>query len=164
MTDRQLLNINIEISLRLLILLNELEDSVDIQRIIYYDYALIHSGDFENAPDSIYPPSPFRKEELFIKNSIIKDSLKLLCQKQLISVDFKNEGIFYKKNELSELFLKHLKSEYVNILKNRAKWVNEYLKKYNDTELKEFFNVNIGQWKSEFSTYGLTKRELVKNG
>lgn len=163
MVIKTILNNSIEVSLRILIILNELESSIDMQRIIYYDYALLHSGDFDINENSLYPSSPFRKEELYVKNSLIKKALNILCQKQLINIEYKDTGIFYKKNELTPLFLSHINAEYLSLLKTKAKWVNNNFQLYNDSEIKEYFDKTIGKWRSEFSTYGLTKRELVQN-
>ena len=157
----EILNNSIECSLRLVVLINELTTGIDFQRIIYYDYALLHSGDFDSSQESLYPSSPFRKEELYVKNRLIKDALAILCQKQLVDVEYKETGVLYKKTNLSQLFLNYLSTDYFLSLKEKAKWINVYFNSYNDQQLKEYFDKTIGEWKSEFSTYGLTRTELV---
>lgn len=163
MTDNLIINNSIEISLRILVLFNELEKSIDLQRVIYYDYALLHSADFDKNQKSLHPPSPFRKEELVVKNNSIKEALSILCQKQLINIEYNNEGIFYKKNDLTPLLIQHLKSDYVAQLRCKSKWINATFNNYEDQELLKYFDDTIGKWNSEFSMYGLTNMELKQN-
>ena len=101
MNNMELLNNDIEMALRLLILINTISTGVDEQLIIFYDYALLHSSDFDKKQISILPNSPFRKEELSIKVKLIKNALKILAQKQLIDVIYSEKGIYYLNNKLT---------------------------------------------------------------
>ena len=93
--NNKTLNNDIEIALRLLILLEELKAEVDFQRLIFYDYAILHSEDFDASQTSLIPSSPFRKEELNVKTELIQNALSLLSKKQLIDINFAKTGIFY---------------------------------------------------------------------
>lgn len=157
----KILNNSIEISLRLLILLETLNKGVDFQRIIFYDYALLHSGDFDSDQSSLIPPSPFRREELSVKADLIQNALALLSKKQLIDVVFKEKGVFYKRNNLTRLFLRNFTSGYYIKIAEKAKWVKKHFKKYDDQRLKAYFDLSIEQWKSEFSAYGLYSEDFI---
>lgn len=156
------LNNCIEISLRLLVLFDESDTSMDIQRIIFYDYALIHAADFDKKKNSLSPASPFRKEELYVKTELIKEALNILLKKQLIDVDFKSTGILYKKNQSTSRFLEYCNSQYYLYLKDAAKWVKNYFNNYDAEELRQYFTDVVGKWKSEFSMYGLYNNEALE--
>jgi hypothetical protein len=61
-------NSPLECGLRLLfVLVAANRTRSDLQRLISYDYLLIHSGDIANGPHSLHPPVPFRGTELLVK-------------------------------------------------------------------------------------------------
>lgn len=155
MNNIELLNNKIEVALRILILLNAMGNAVDEQLIIFYDYALLHSNDFDKKQNSILPNSPFRKEELSIKIKLIKNALKILAQKQLIDVIYNEKGIYYASNKLTGLFIDKLTSIYSKKLIKQAKWVKKYFKKYNEQNIAKYFENTMSKWDSEFSMYGL---------
>jgi len=155
MNNIKLLNNEIEVALRILILLNTISNAIDEQLIIFYDYALLHSSDFDKKQPSILPNSPFRKEELSIKTKLIKNALKILAQKQLIDVIYNEKGIYYLNNELTNLFINKLTSAYSKKLIKQAKWVKKHFMKYNEQNIKIYFEKTMSKWDSEFSVYGL---------
>lgn len=151
----KLLNNEIEVALRILILLSTIDKAIDEQLIIFYDYAILHSNDFDSKQDSIQPNSPFRKEELTIKTKLIKMALEMLVQKQLIDVIYNENGIYYASNKLTNLFLNRLTSVYSKKLQKQAKWVKKHFKKYDEQNIKKYFEKTMSKWNSEFSMYGL---------
>lgn len=155
MNNIELLNNEIEVSLRILILINTLNNAIDEQLIIFYDYALLHSNDFDKKQISILPNSPFRKEELTIKAKLIKNALKILVQKQLIDIIYNERGIYYLNNKLTSLFIAKLSSTYSKKVIKQAKWVKKHFKKYDEKNIKKYFEKTMSKWDSEFSTYGL---------
>lgn len=155
MNNIKLLNNEIEVALRILILLNTIDRVIDEQLIILYDYAILHSNDFDSKQNSILPNSPFRKEELTIKVKLIKKALEILSQKQLIDVIYNENGIYYTSNKLTNLFLNRLTSVYSKKLQKQAKWVKKHFKKYDEQKIKKYFENTMSKWDSEFSMYGL---------
>ena len=64
-------NSPIETGVRALILLSEAyPQGFDLQRILEYDYMMVHTGDFENGPPSIHPALPLRSGELLVRRSV----------------------------------------------------------------------------------------------
>lgn len=158
----KLLNSSIEVALRILILLDELNKEIDLQKLIFLDYALLHACDFDINQKNLVPASPFRKEELSIKSELLKNALKILCEKQLIDVVFNSNGIVYKNNELSKLFLKKISSEYAIEIKEQAKWVKKHFRKYFEYQkMKQYFDCTLDKWESEFSVYGLYSEDYA---
>ncbi len=146
----QIYNTKNEVGLRILILLSEIDGDTDLQRLIYYDYALLHSNDIEKNKVSIHPNNPYRYNELLIKREIMNEALSFLIRRNLISVKYDENGITYKKSLITIPFLDYFESEYFFTLKEEAKWVIRYFNEYDDKKIKLFFDKNIGNWGSEF--------------
>src|SRR6266542_2221488 len=95
-------NSPLEIGLRVLYLLNELlPNGCDLQRLVYYDYILVHSSDVPDGPKSIHPSIPHRTTEILIKRELVKKGLTLMHSKQLVDSVFDSTGISYKATELT---------------------------------------------------------------
>jgi ABC-3C biological conflict system middle component len=129
----------------------------DLQRLISYDYLLVHSGDVPNGPDSLHPPVPFRGTELLIKRDLLSAGLNQMFSRELIAKTFDASGILYRATELTTAFIGLLKSDYSNALRARAKWMIERFGAMNDAELSIFMTANIGRWGAEFERIAAIK-------
>jgi hypothetical protein len=77
-------NSPIETGVRALILLAEAyPQGFDLQRILEYDYMMVHTGDFENGPPSIHPALPLRSGELLVRRELIDRGLMLMVSRAL---------------------------------------------------------------------------------
>jgi len=149
-------NSPLEFGLRLLYVLNELHPKAcDLQRLVYYDYILIHSGDVHNGPQSIHPGIPHRSTEILVKRELVKKGLTLMNSKQLAETIFDSSGISYKASELTKPFLEYSKSEYAHELKSRAKWLIKEFESYSDDNLSQFIRNNLDVWGGEFTKESL---------
>jgi hypothetical protein len=146
-------NSPLEAGLRLLFVFNNTNKRfLDIQRLVYYNYLLIHSSDIPEAPfESLHPEMPNRSCEILIGRKIIQKGINLLLSKGLICVRYEKSGIRYNSNENTSLFLSHLSSDYSKELEKRAKWVCEKYDSMPDNKLNEFMQNNLGTWGAEFS-------------
>jgi len=144
-------NSPLEIALRLLFIFNKTSRSLDLQRLIYYNYLLVHSADIPNSPKSIHADLPRRSYEMLVNRSVVKKGLTLLILKDLISVKYSSDGIQYRKNNNTESFAKYFESAYSKHLQERADWLCSTFDKLNDKQLTQLIEVNIGKWGSEFS-------------
>ena len=144
-------NSPLEIALRLLFILNRTSKPLDLQRLIYYNYLLIHSSDIPNAPKSIHADLPRRSNEMLVNRTIVKKGLTLLLLKDLIDVNYSKNGIQYKKNENTEAFIQYFESSYSKQLLERADWLCSNFDIMSDKELTQLIETNIGKWGSEFS-------------
>ena len=69
-------NTPLECGLRMLFVLNAAgERRSDLQRLVSYDYLLVHSGDVDDGPESLHPPVPFRGTEVLVKRGLISAGL-----------------------------------------------------------------------------------------
>ncbi|MFA5406757.1 MAG: ABC-three component system middle component 2 [Candidatus Nanoarchaeia archaeon] len=145
-------NSPLEAGLRLLFLFNNTQKRLlDTQRLIFYNYLLIHSSDIPNAPKSLHPDMPNRACEMVISRKIIKKGLNLLLSKDLICVKYSKTGIKFKPNKNTSLFINYLSNDYSKELNERAKWVCDKFDDLSDTNLNKFIQANFGKWGSEFS-------------
>lgn len=152
----QIFNSPIEIGLRILYVLNELNHKgCDLQRLVYYDYMLIHSGDILNGPKSIHPNTPFRTTEILVKREILQKGLILMQSKELVESVFDSTGILYKATEITKDFLEYNTTEYANNLKAVAKWLISKFDNYSDDKLSLYIKNNLNIWGGEFSKEAL---------
>jgi hypothetical protein len=144
-------NSPLECGLRLLFVLAAAQGSkCDLQRLISYDYLLVHSGDVLGGPQSLHPAVPFRGGEFLVKRDAIQAGLNQMFCRELISKDFDKSGIVYQANELTDAFVGLMKTVYAAALRDRANWVVGRFHELNDEALKYFMTNNIGRWGAEF--------------
>jgi hypothetical protein len=151
-------NSPLEIGLRVLFILNELyPKGCDLQRLVYYDYILLHSRDVPDGPESIHPSIPHRSSEILIKRELIKKGLTLMNSKQLVKPIFEVSGIYYSATELTKPFLDYNNSEYADALKSVSKWLISKFDSYSDDILSLFIKNNLDVWGGEFSKESLLR-------
>lgn len=146
-------NSPLECGLRTLFMFNALEEkAIDLQRIVAYDYLMVHSGDIVNGPKSMHPAVPRRGAELLVKREAIQAGLNLMIAKELVHIEFAPQGFFYRSSDLTNAFINLLRSPYAETLKVRANWVVDHFSPYTDSEVDSFISSNIGRWGAEFET------------
>ncbi len=154
--NNSLFNTPLEIGLRALIILSECESSeFDIQRLVYYDYLLLHSSDFKDGPPSIHPGTPHRSGELLIRREILQQGVALMQSRGLLKKVFHPTGIRYSPTAIAKPFLTYFESDYFQDLCSRAEWVHRQFEKWTDEELSKFMNTNLDKWGAEFSREAL---------
>lgn len=153
-------NINIfnnpvEISLRILLLLNiNINNKFNIEKLTYFDYLMIHSGDLDNAPNSILPNSPYRFFEFNVNKEKISQSVEFLWRKGLVNISYNANGIFYQANRLTNLFVKTLHNELCEQLKYTASWVVDNFYEYSESDLNKLFYSKLKSKSIDFSKIG----------
>jgi hypothetical protein len=153
-------NTPIEVGLRALIILNEASPaSMDLNKLVIYDYLVTHSSDIDNCMKSLHPSIPHRSGEIIIKRKVMQEGINLMYSRELLDIEYTQNGVYYKANELSSYFIKYLNSSYAQDVIKYTRWLNEKFKHYSDEELYEYINKNISRWGSEF-----TKESLVRGG
>src|SRR4051812_31109836 len=116
-------NSPLECGLRTLTLLAAAQPSAyDLQRLIFYDYLLVHSGDVPGGPDSIHPATPLRSGEALVRRRWIERGLLLMLSRELVVRTFSDSGIQYAASPLTESFLRYMEEAYTKKLRERATW------------------------------------------
>ena len=126
----------------------------DLQRLVYYDYFLVHSEDVtetSDAPESIHPATPYRSGEVVVRRKLIENGCRLMLSRDLLSVEYAEEGIQYRASEFTEAFLSYLETPYFARLRSVAEYVVAHFATFSDDELANFMTENLGRWGTEFA-------------
>lgn len=149
--ERRLFNTPLECGLRLLFVLNAANGRpCDLQRLIAYDYLLVHSGDVDEGPESLHPAVPFRGGEMLVKRDLLRAGLDQMFSRELLHKTLDSNGVTYFQTTLTEAFIALLSNEYAQALHWRARWVIERFGDLDDAALAAFMDRNIGRWGAEF--------------
>jgi len=154
-------NSPLECGLRALSLLAAARPSAcDLQRLVFYDYLLVHSGDVVGGPASIHPATPLRSGEALVRRHWIERGLLLMISRELVVRSFADSGIMYEASPLTASFLGYMEEAYTKKLQERAQWVISMFGGYSDHRLMEFFKDNLDRWGGEFIREELLEDEL----
>jgi len=146
----QTFNSPIETGIRALILLSESYPlQLDLQRILEFDYILVHSGDVDGPP-SIHPALPLRSGELLVRRQLIERGLLLMVSRGLVSRHATPNGFTYQAEDDAGPFLDALTAEYLDDLKDRATWVVDRFSDMSDHEIRVLLTRVYDQWSREF--------------
>jgi hypothetical protein len=153
-------NSPLECGLRALTLLSaSYPDPCDLQRLVFYDYLLVHSSDVPGGPPSIHPPTPLRSGEALVRRRWIESGLMLMASRELLTQTFSDSGIRYEASAITNAFLSYLEEPYSRQLRERATWVLMQFRSYSDAELVELFKKNLDRWSGEFIFEGIPEEE-----
>jgi hypothetical protein len=137
--------------LRLLFVLNAADGAAfDLQRLVSYDYLLVHSGDVSGGPRSLHPAVPFRGSELLVKRDLVQIGLNQMFARELLVKSFDVSGIAYRSTELTGAFLRLMHTTYADALRERSTWVVSNFRHLNDREFERYMANRIGRWGAEF--------------
>jgi hypothetical protein len=146
----QTFNSPIETGMRALILLaTAYPVQFDLQRLLEYDYMMVHTGDVDGPP-SIHPALPLRSGELLVRRQLIERGLMLMSSRGLVSRHATEDGFMYQAEDDAGPFLDSLNAEYLNDLKNRAEWVVDRFRDMSDQEIRFMLTRVYDQWSREF--------------
>lgn len=150
LSPERLFNSPLEVGLRILIILAEVDDWCDVQRLTIYDYFLLHSSDINDGPASLHPPSPFRSGELAVKREVIQKGLQVMLSKGLIESSFDDSGIRFKAMDVARPFLDYFDSSYAQRARGIATWIESTFQELDAAELQKVVSERSGKWGSEF--------------
>ena len=146
----QTFNSPIETGMRALILLAEsYPEKLDLQRILEFDYIMVHTGDVDGPP-SIHPALPLRSGELLVRRQLIERGLMLLISRGLISRHATPNGFMYRAEDDAGPFIDALSAEYLDDLKDRAVWVIDRFGEMSDHDIRIMLSTIYDQWSREF--------------
>jgi len=125
--------------------------SFDVQRLIEFDYLVVHSGDADG-PDSLHTPLPLRAGELLVRRELINRGLLLMMSRGLVERLTTRAGIEYRATEKAAPYLASLATPYALRLHELARWAVERFG-HEPTEViriitQQFFE----RWSSQFQS------------
>lgn len=141
----------VEIGLRALTLLVEgYPEPFSLQRLVVFDYLLVHSDDLDGGPRGLHPRTPHRGGEIFVRRGTLQYGIRLYESRGLIQRLFATEGVGFVATEDSASFIDSLSAQYVTGLRERARWLVDTYGRLTDDELMRIVRDNVGAWGSEF--------------
>lgn len=142
----------VEIGLRALcVLTTAFPAAYALQRLVVFDYFLVHSDDIEGGPNSLHPRTPHRGGEILVRRRVLQDGLTLYQSRGLVERIYQDGGIFFAATDTSADFLDTLSTDYLKALRERADWVVDCFGLLDDVELDLMVRARIGIWGAEFS-------------
>jgi hypothetical protein len=146
----QTFNSPIETGMRALILLAlSYPSQLDLQRLLEYDYIMVHTSDVDGPP-SIHPALPLRSGELLVRRQLIERGLMLMISRGLVTRHATPNGFSYQAEDDAGPFLDALDAEYLTDLKDRATWVIDRFHEMSDQEIRFMLTKVYDQWSREF--------------
>jgi len=124
-------------------------ESLDLQRLVEYDYLAVHSGD-AGGPESLHAPLPLRTGEMLVRRGIIESGLSLMMTRNLATYVPTNDGIRYFATDATAAFLNALRTPYISKLKERTTWVVEQFANSSDEQLLEITRRLFDKWTTQF--------------
>jgi len=55
----------------------------DLQRLVQYEYLLVHSGDVPEGPTSLHPAAPHRSGELLVRRALVERGILFMMSRNL---------------------------------------------------------------------------------
>jgi hypothetical protein len=145
-------NSPLEAGIRVVTILGEAyPQTYDLQRLVAFDYLLVHTGDI-NGPQSLHPPTPRHSAELLVRRKLVEEALMLMMTRDLVTREITVEGIKYGAGENAATFLSAMTTSYLLSLKERASWLIEFLGGYPDQQFRAIMRKFFDDWVEEFQS------------
>ncbi|WP_231390663.1 ABC-three component system middle component 2 [Pseudomonas qingdaonensis] len=124
MNAKDLYNSPVEIGARIVLLLDGLSRALDLDELIFLDYASIYSGDFQGEP-SLHPMMLNRLAELVRRREIFPSAIELFTSKGLMTSQVDEQGVRYSITNQGSAFAAKLTTDYHTDFRRRVVWVEE---------------------------------------
>lgn len=123
--------------------------AADLQRLVDFDYLVVHSGD-AGGPESLHAPLPMRSGELLVRRGLIETGLLLMISRGLVERISSPAGFEYQASESAGAFLSALSTPYLMRLKDRAYWAASTFGESTDVDLKAVTRRFFDEWSTQF--------------
>lgn len=161
--NEYLFNSPLEVALRLLVLISKTNlNNFDLDRLVIFDYFILHGNDIDIQQESLHPALPHRSSEIIVKRRLVREGMNILLSRGLVSQILHNEGIYYSANSNTKLFVDLLESNYYRKL---TSVIETILSKYGNVStsmLNSLVNENIHIWGGEFEYEALVRSNYEK--
>jgi hypothetical protein len=121
----------------------------DLQRLVAFDYLLVHSGDI-GGPESLHPSSPLHEAALLVRRDLVERGLMLMMTKHLVEREIGERGFEYSAGESAVPFVSSMNAPYLMGLRERARWLVEVLGAQGDIQFNNTLRRILGPWTHEF--------------
>jgi hypothetical protein len=124
-------------------------ETFDLQRLIAFDYLLVHTGDI-GGPESLHPEARLKSAQLLVRRKLVEQALLLMMTRHLVERDISDQGFRYRAGENAAPYLAALESEYLRALKQRAQWLVNALGGKSEQEFRVIMRRFFDDWIEEF--------------
>ena len=131
------------------ILMSVYPRALDLQQLLFLDYAAIYSGDL-GGPESLHTPVPLRGAEYTTRRAVIEQGLYIMAMRRFIDVRFGDSGIEYQAGENASAMLGIIGGSYSLKLKERCNWIAAHLGTMSAIDLQKLFTREGHRWGVEF--------------
>lgn len=140
------LNNPIEIGTRIAVLLTiAYPRSLDLGRLVTFDYAMVHSADL-GGPPSLHAAWSTREGELGLKRKLVEQSIQLLIRAGLVEVRVDGMGLSFAASEDAPGFVRLLESPLIHELLERARWLCSTLLDASDNDVRCSLRGAFSHW------------------
>lgn len=162
MSENLLINSPLEAGLRVLIILDSIfPDSIDIDRLVIYDYLIIHAKDVKVSEKSLHPPIPHRLGGLFVRRKLLQEGISLMESRELLQTKYTSNGIMFKASSLTGPFIRYFESQYSHSLRKNAVFIQEIFQDLSYSDLKKYVMKNIDSWGGEFTKQSILREDGI---
>lgn len=150
----QLFNSAVELGLRALcVLVETYPKPCDLQRLVLFDYLLVHSADVDGGPESLHPATPQRGAEVLVRRAILEPGIALYARRGLICTVADTDGFTYTASDRGSAFLDTLRAAYVAMLRERARWISASFGQLTTGTIQHYVNTELDRWSGQFADY-----------
>lgn len=130
-----------EVSLRVLLILNEYEGlSLTADKITIADFISVYGASFGIADTNLHGNNIFKFSEFATRRHLIQQAIKLLVIKGLIIVDFNKDGFTYRITNSGISYCNSLESDYANSFRTLVNESRAYIIGNSEKDLLNMIN------------------------
>ncbi|AGT95641.1 MULTISPECIES: ABC-three component system middle component 2 [Rhodococcus] len=154
------LNSPVEAGIRTLVLLTEVfPRRMDLAELVYFDHAVLHSGNLDGGPDSLHPELPISPGEMALRRKLIEQGLTVLMRADLAEIAATEDGFLYTATDEAFSFLSVLEAPYLHQLRKRAEWlISTYFSE--ETDVRRSMKMITQSWADRALFTGPSQREI----
>jgi len=141
----------VEVGLRVLMVLDEaFPQAFSLQRLVIYDYLIVHSDDVPGGPPGLHAKTPYRASELSARRPVVQSGLVLYQSRGLVEQRYEDRGLYFSASDRSSGFLDAFHSNYSGLLRRRAEWLVAAHSMLSDDEMNALVRSQCENWGTEF--------------
>lgn len=155
----RLFNSVLEVGVRTLLVLEALQEAVDVERLVVYDYLVVHSADFPSGPPSLHAATPYRSGQLAARRDLIQEAISFLVSKGLAISQPTVDGFRFTVSDAGIVFCSYLSSTYASAIRGRSTWLASAVHKLSDSELRQLVRSRALGWGAD-TAYTMVELEI----
>lgn len=148
-----ILNSQVETGLRTLVVLEALfPRRCSLTELVWFDYVVVNTGLFNNAPASLHPDTEVATGELLVRRHVVQAGISMLRLLHLADEWCSDDGFTYASSDEAPLILDRLNTQYHLDLKDRAAWLARRFGQMTNDEIEQSIDQAVGRWTAHLLT------------